>query len=481
MKDENKISEGAKEEIVLEKNSAEKEYADNQLNDELEKLAQTFREELRKAKELSDEEFVEAYADELGVIPEEDLCECCGERRKDKSRGESYQYCSQCRENMKIYPINIPNAIVAVLLVVIAIASVVTFCDDFYGYDMMYLAEKSVRENKLDSALKYYDIVIDDFSKVDIVPDKAYLHSADVIFKTMNNGTTSMTDVADRIDKALSDFEKKLPLNASLLEKRTESLTLHSTMQSFYEIIRDEKYAKYTPDNKEMYTQMMTEIGSLIDKEVTITSVDGESTQLVKSNVAMVRFCQYMFAYISGNYEDSYKYMLEVKELAPEYLWLYAYELGIAELQAGNIPEAKELAAIILDSNVEEADGYNLYTTVERVSGNYEKALRWANKGLEYASQNPELMRMKAMALCCSGDFEQAKKVVDNALQIQEYTNLYFVAIVVENELGNASAVESHKGVLKEQSVELSDRMNDYLGGKMTAEQLFTEGTGEVE
>ncbi len=66
--DEKKISEGAKENIVLEKNSAEKEYNNNQLNDELERLAQTFRDELKKAKELSDDDFIEAYADDLGVF-----------------------------------------------------------------------------------------------------------------------------------------------------------------------------------------------------------------------------------------------------------------------------------------------------------------------------------------------------------------------------------------------------------------------------
>lgn len=481
MKDEKMLNEGTKEEIVLEKKSAEKDYADAQLNDELEKLAETFREELRKAKELTEEEFIEAYSDEFGIIAQEDLCECCGARRKDKSRGASYQYCAQCREDMKIYPLSVPNAIVAIALVIVAIASVVNFCSDFYGYDMMYFAGKSVRENKLESALKYYDNVIDDFSKINVVPRKAYLRSADVIFKTMNNGTTSMTDIADRINKALSDFEKKLPMYSAEIEKRNESLTLYSTMQSFYEIIQGEKYVAYTPDNKDMYKEIMTEIGSLVDKEVTITSDDGESSQRVPANIAMVRFCQYMFAYISSNYEDSYQYMLEVKEYAPEYLWLYAYELGIAELQTGNISEAKKLAQTIIESNVEDADGYNLYTTVERVNGNYEKAIKWADTGLGYSSQNTELMRMKAMALCCLGRFDEAKKIVDNALMLQEYASLYYVAIVVDNELGNTSEVESHKAVLEEQEIKLTNRMNEYLSGKMTAEQLFTEGTGEVE
>ena len=76
---------------------------------------------------------------------------------------------------------------------------------------------------------------------------------------------------------------------------------------------------------------------------------------------------------------------------------------------------------------------------------------------------------------------EQAKEVIDDALEIQEYAVLYFTAIVVENELGNTDAVDSFKKALDEQGVEMSDRIDDYLAGKMTALQLFTEGTGEVE
>jgi hypothetical protein len=58
---------------------------------------------------------------------------------------------------------------------------------------------------------------------------------------------------------------------------------------------------------------------------------------------------------------------------------------------------------------------------------------------------------------------------------------LYFTAIVVENELGNKGAVDEFKEALKTEGVEMSDRMNEYLSGKITALQLFTEGTGEVE
>ena len=260
-----------------------------------------------------------------------------------------------------------------------------------------------------------------------------------------------------------------------------ESLVLYGTMQEFYNIISAEEYAEYTSEDTEMYKEIMTKIGALIDKEISVLSIDGKTTKMVPANEGMVRFCQYMFAYVSEQYDDSYQYMVKTEELLPSYLWLYAYELGFVESQSGNVSKAKELAAKIVDWNIEEADGYSLYTSIERLNGNYEKALRWANKGIEHNPNNAELMRLKAMALCCQGELDEAKKVIDEGLAIQEYAVIYFTAIVIENELGNNDAVESFKAALEEQEIELSDRMNDYLAGKLTAQQLFTEGTGEVE
>ena len=73
------------------------EYSDKSLDDELERLAQTFRQELKKAQAMSEEELIkngiviQQYEDDDGVIPEEELCQCCGEHRRDKSFGENYE------------------------------------------------------------------------------------------------------------------------------------------------------------------------------------------------------------------------------------------------------------------------------------------------------------------------------------------------------------------------------------------------------
>lgn len=481
MADEKKVNPESREDAVFSRNSGEGSYSAEALNDELEMLAGIFREELKNAEDMPEEEFIEAYADELGIIPEEDLCECCGERRKDKSHGKNYQYCSVCRENMKHYPFGVLSVVIAIAVIVLSVSSVMNFFEDFNSYNLIYKAEQAEKKNELNTALLYYESAVAEFEAKEIESKKAYLSSAQLQFSTMPEGTTSMYEVASLVEKALTDFEKKLPFYKQYTDMRDESLVLYGTMQEFYNIISAEEYADYEVGNEEMYEAIMTKIGSLIDKEISVRSIDGKTTRMVPASEGMVRFCQYMFAYMSEQYDDSYQYMLETEKLLPSYLWLYAYELGFVESQDGDIQKAKELAGKIIEWNVEDADGYSLYTSIERLSGNYEKAVRWANKGIEYNPNNAELQRLKAMALCCQGKNEEAKKAIDEGIAMQEYAVIYLTAIVIENELGNTDSVEAFKSALEEQGVEISDRVNDYLAGKLTAQQLFTEGTGEVE
>ncbi len=481
MEDKKKISDEVKEDRVVGKSTSQGAYTQDELADELESLAQTFREELEKAKELPDEEFEVAYADEFGVIAEDDLCECCGERRKDKSRGEGYQYCSVCRENMKKYPLSVPGVLTAIVMIALAVVSIFTFTQNFYGYDLMYKAQKAEKENKLNTALMYYDTAISEMEDGGVNPKNAYLKSARIVFKTMDNGANSMYEVAERIVAGLTEFETNLPIYADYMELREEAVVMYGTLSEFYSLADSEEYQDYDPEDDEKYKSAMSIIGDIKNNDISVLSADGVTVKMVPANEGIVAFCQYMFAYTSERYDDSYEYMLKAKELVPEYYWLYAYELGMVELQNGNPSEAKKLAKQIMAINVEDADAYSLYTSAERISGNLENALNWANKGLSYDEDNAELMRYKAMALCAKGENEEAKKVIDEAIELQEYGLIYYTAIVIENELGNSEKVEEYIDYLKENDTEVSEKLQNYLDGKITALKLFTEGTGEVQ
>ncbi len=541
MKDnDNKLNESSKNKKVSDKFSGRNEYSGNALNDELEALARLFENELKNAESLSEEEFEEVYADEYGIIEDDDLCECCGERRKQTVKGKNVSpYCKECHESMKHYPISFINILFAVVLVFIAGLSVFNFSNDFYGYDLMYKAEKAQKEDKLATAQLYYADVIGEFSEKSIKPKYAYLSLAEIIFNTidvqdMDSFSVALEDVEYCVSVGLTAFEKNLFIYNDAMELQNECIIMNKTLQEISNmLIQKETYysEKYGEDDEasdeadesvagetvtdgaaedestqiaaeeasekteeelaeeeriqnEMYEDLISSLDAIADKSISIVSDDGETT-MYPTNKAIVRYYQHMIAYGSQKSEESYEFIKLAEAENPDYLWLYGYDIARIEIQLGNLEKGREYAEKFVSYNKEDYRGYIIYTNAERLLGNFKNAAEWANKGNLVRAQSgyvksSELLRYEAMALCAGGDSQAAEKVIDESISLKSYVGSYSVAIVVENELGNKDIVEEYKKLFEEEGLEIPERIQSYLDGKMTAAQLFSEGTGDV-
>ena len=218
------------------------DYSNKALDDELQRLADTFKQELKKAQAMTEEELIkngiiiQQYEDDEGVIPEEELCQCCGENRRDKSFGENYEYCRKCREAMRSYPLSVPGIIVLAAMVFVAVVSVLGFASDYSVYDTVRKADNCVSEKKLFSAISSYDEAIQTLESADILPKQLYLKTAKLVYKTMPDSMYSFSDVAGRIGKALSKSELNLPIYAGYKEIDKEMLTMQSTFTEFYNL-----------------------------------------------------------------------------------------------------------------------------------------------------------------------------------------------------------------------------------------------------
>ena len=102
----------------------------------MERLAATFKQEYEKAQAMTEEELIKSgiiiqqYEDDAGAIPEEELCKCCGEQRRDKRYGENYEYCKKCREAMMDYPFSIKSVAVLAITVFFCVLSIISFSSD---------------------------------------------------------------------------------------------------------------------------------------------------------------------------------------------------------------------------------------------------------------------------------------------------------------------------------------------------------------
>ena len=470
---------------VMEKTAS---YTKSDLDEELEKLAETFRSELKKASEAGDENSDEAFEliqqldEQQGIekIPEEDLCHCCGERPRDKSISEDYEYCSECRNAMKKYPLGIQHFILAFVVITATVLSVMQFATDYSGYKDVRLARKSISEQKRTSANEYYTNAISFFDENDISCKKVRIENAQNTFRTLPNGASSFSEVATLIEDALSPLEKKLPLNNGYVELRDQSAVMYSTLQAFYEIFSDGSYDDFDGKDKEVYNEIMGKIEGLLSDEASITDISDSSIKKVAYDEGIVRFEQYMLAYTCRQYEDAEYYINLLKESHPEYVTLYAYELSMINVQKGEYGKASELVSLMLANNSEDSSAYVINSFISRMKGKTDKAVEWAEKGIKINDSDPDLYRQKAMAYIVDGDYDKACEACEAGASSQ-YGALLYVYYVAANEKGDRKLVSSIKSQIDEMNIGYTDRMQSYIDGKLTAKQLFSEGTGDVE
>lgn len=448
---------------------------EQELNEELENIAELFRTELAKAQEEAENEGdntageTEETAEETEQAEEIELCACCGEEPKP----ENGDYCEKCIENMRHYPIGFSNILIALLVTVMAGVSVFTFFQDVEGYAYAYEAKEDKADGFLNSALENYDMGISFFESKKASPKNLYFESAEVVFNTMSDGTSSMNDVANRVEEGIGNSNPNLLIYKKNVEMRDESMVLYGTMKSFYDIMNS--------GQNMTYEAVMAEVEALIGTELSVKTIDGKADQKFTADEGMLRFCQYMYAYTVGQTADAEKYLRMVHELKSDCVWLYAYELAFTDIKSGKLDEAKILADAIYENNKEEADSYCLNSAIARVSGDTEGAIKFADEGLKYCPTDAEILRNKAMAYVAAGDIENASATINEALSYNQYGLLYYTAIVIENEQGNKETVAEMKKLLEDNGIQLTERLNSYLSGKITAKQLFTEGSGDAE
>lgn len=484
---DNKKDGGFKTDVraVMEKTSS---YAESDLDDELEKLAETFRNELKKASEAGDENSDEAFEliqqldEQQGVekVPEEDLCHCCGERPRDKSISEDYEYCTQCRNAMKKYPLGVQHFILAFVIIVATVFSVMQFATDYSGYKDVRLARKNISESKRTSANEYFGNAISFFDDNDIPCKKVRFESAQNIFRILPGGASSFNDVSTLIEDSLSSFESKLPLYSGHVDLRDQSAVMYATLQAFYDIFSDGSYDDFDGKDEKVYNEIMGKIESLISSEASISDIKGSSIKKVAYDEGIVRFEQYMLAYTCKNYEDAEYYINLLKECHPEYVTLYAYELSMINVQKGEYSKASELVSLMLENNKEDTSAYIINSFISRMKGKTDKAIEWADKGLEISESDPDLYRQKAMAYIVTGDYDKACETCEKVASSQ-YGALLYVYYVAANEKGDTKLSDSIKQQIDEMDIGYTDRMQSYIDGKLSAKQLFSEGTGDIE
>ncbi|NLA77835.1 MAG: hypothetical protein GX851_08435, partial [Clostridiales bacterium] len=147
---------------------------DEKLSGELEKLKNMFRSELKMAREEVENESAQKESADILIqdvepmenapvpeepaeeIPEDMLCECCGENMRDTSVSEDFQYCETCYATMKKYPYSWRYFLLAAAFIVCMVFSCWKFVIDADSYSYYKQGLAYEKERKITSAHEMY-------------------------------------------------------------------------------------------------------------------------------------------------------------------------------------------------------------------------------------------------------------------------------------------------------------------------------------
>lgn len=493
------VSENAKtDDAVRAQLDKTSDFTSEELESELNRLTETFRSELKRTadaeKAEDDAELVQELDDikeeyEEEAIPEDMLCKCCGERRRDTSFGENYEYCSECREGMKHYPIGIQYLLLAVLVAAFAVFSVYSFGIYYSGFNSQRKAEQYVKENKMTSAQTAFADAGSYFADLDtkLMAKRPYTEAAKYTYNTFTDFSLLKNRVT-QLDSVFSETEYKLPWNKKYKELRDTAELQYATASAYYAVFSE--YTDATDYSDLPYDEVQGKIEALIGKTASYSDSGTDSSGNTYDNGTVtlsgvndevfIRFLQYILAYNCDNDADMDKYIVLAAEGGEDYQWLYGYEYGAYLIREGNAAEAQKIGEALVKRNYEDSNAHALAITSARAQKDLEKADAACTQAEKYCADTAEILRQRAILDMLAGDYASAFENMESAADIGLYYNTVFTYTVAAALAGKTSQKADMESTMQSYSVEYSVRMQQYWNGELTLEQLFTEGSADV-
>lgn len=461
-----------------EKNAQE---TSGELEKELEDIREMFQNELDKATEENsaeegsgemliqeldeiEEEAEEASSDE---IPEDELCQCCGERRRASQYGEDYPYCEECRKLMKANPFNLLGIIMVVAMIVVAgfaIGNMANYIDD---YVTLITADTAYNEKKLVDAAAAYQNYLSSKGSNDSVSAKAVKNAADAMASL-----GYYENANSYIGAFLSEAQLKMPWNKKYVE-----------IQSRYNVL-----TKTSELINENFSEALN--GSDFDYEKEIKKADALIEEYKDNEEYSLTFLEYVKYLLMLTSEQDMELQLDQLKKIDEIdggkeSWIYITYLLNAYASAGDVENAKAVFERCLEYNLQDMTVYNYYSNVYRFCDHVDadKILEIAQQAEENYSNSsyPVFYRTYAIAYLLKGDADKAASSIEQYLSncqatVSDY-NLYALCAIAKED---DEIYNSAKDTLETYGYDLSASVKKCKKGKLTIEQVITDKEANV-
>lgn len=455
------------------------------LNEELENIRDMFQTELDNATQTylaggdlqgyddgPDEEDDDDDEESEDAIPDDMLCECCGEKERDLSEGEDYPYCADCKDIMRSYPIGAKGILILIAVLILGATSLLTnFSGNVDILDKAVTAQEAIASGKLYTGLyAYYDAI----------------NSADT-----NSKPKKLVGRCVKVFATLNDYRDAVAMAGQYLDEND----LNSPS---YKFIND-----YSIKNDTITAIENIIYEPLSSEETTYDDADGicESLDALKNDSEnnydhyYIDYYKYVVKNTLGGINDEvYKYLIELDETYGDEEWVHLYDLCNAAAKLGDVNAAKEYFNRIIKENSEDGTAYvylaNAYRFIETVDP--DEMLKLAEQGFtaqgNYGFASSDLYRIQAIAYMLKGDNEKAHEAATNMYSVvtqnsYSVNNLFpclYTYALTSSLTGNKDGYDDIVDLLKTNGYDMSQQINSVINGDMTVKELLTDAEGDL-
>ncbi|MBQ6093598.1 MAG: hypothetical protein IJL00_07990, partial [Clostridia bacterium] len=420
-------------------------------------------------------------------IPEEERCVCCGERRRDLTRGEDYPYCEECRAVMKAAPLRLPAVLAMILTFVLAGVSLY-FCALYIGdYNSLIDAETHYEANELSDAAALYASYMSQKQGAELAgptdfPDAysvtAVKHLADTFVRMGYLGDANQLLTTYLGEKALAR-----PWNKKYLAMTEDYAGLSETSKAINEIMQDILYYGETDvDYKER------------DEQLQALLLEQNEDGTPKYNAAFVEFYRYVLLDLQKAKPQAMLEQLQRVQTLDEnrHPWMYLSTMADLAAKVGDEALTKEYADACLAINKQEAAAYQAMANVYRFRDepDADKILEIAAEEEKHLSSTgravPTYQELYAIGWLLKGDVEKAMQAMEAYMGFITSSgtpgysvtscNLYALCSVLS---GNQEGYDEMAQVFATAGMEPSKLIRQYQKGKITLTELLQDDGGE--
>ena len=476
------------------------------LKEEMEALARTFQEELDKAKAEEEQIAIEKAekAEEEGMliqelesdfydedenpedIPEEELCECCGERRRGTRENPDSPYCRSCEKALRHYPFEFFSVLMALIVIGFCFFACYHFSDRAKIYANSLQAIRFENKGKQTSAYGAYIETINLMTANKINGELVYKRAVCSMF---NYGDI---DKVTEYEGQFKKWEIKLPHLRKAYNVFKTYEEMMATQDKIYSVITEVAGDDITDVKDLPYDAVIAELDKLDNTAIELPEIadaeDGEEIvtsayrDSVKTyNSSMLNFYRfYLAAACEKDYETQIQYLERIKEETPQYTWFYDSMLGDLYIKTGK--DIDEYCDFLLKYNSENSAAYIVKATSLRVQGEYDEAIELAQKYIDKEDQyNYEFLRQQALCYLMKGEYKKAYDAANSSYQIyggtlQSVDTLALCSLAS----GNTSTFEELAQLVEENGMQFSDEVLGYQNGTLTLEEILTKGDFDV-